>query len=209
MTLQETITVWGIGSPRTLRVHWALQELALEYNTKPIQTRTPMMDETDFLAVSPGKKIPALQHGDLILTESAAICRYLMDRFSGKSWSIAERATMDRFVFFALTEIDATALYVIRRHAGLASIYGSAPTAVHAAYEYANRQFSVLSDFLRDRIFCMGEHFSEADIHLGSVIDWAAALNIRLPTKLVSYQQRLHEREGYQKAIVANASTND
>ena len=101
MTERE-IVVWGVGTPRTLRVHWALHELQLPYETRPVQPRTPMMEEADFLSVSPGKKVPALQHGDLTLTESAAITRYLMDNFSGQTWSVEERTTMDRFVFFTL-----------------------------------------------------------------------------------------------------------
>jgi glutathione S-transferase len=165
-----------------------------------------MMDAADFLRVSPGKKIPAFQHGDLMLTESAAISRYLMDNFSGQEWSVAERARMDRVIFFVLMELDATALYVIRRHEGLPAIYGNAPTAVAAAYAYADRQFAVLSDLLDDHAYCLGERFSEADIHVGSILDWALSLEIDLPANLSRYHDRLRARAAYQAASEANAS---
>lgn len=201
----EAIEVFGIGTPRTLRVHWALRELQLEYTTHPIFPRTPAMESAEFLAVSPGRKVPVLRHGDLILTESAAIARYLMDSFSAERWSIAERARIDQATFFTLMELDATALYVIRRHEGLPAVYGEAPGAVAAAYAYAERQFTVLADLIGERRFAAGERFSEADIHVGSVLDWALALQIVLPMKLAAHHERLRARPAYRAACDVNS----
>tara|TARA_R110002096_G_scaffold181497_2_gene359154 strand:- start:797 stop:1420 length:624 start_codon:yes stop_codon:yes gene_type:complete len=204
MTQQE-IEVFGIGTPRTLRVHWALRELQLDYTTRPIKPRTPQMDAADFLAVSPGKKIPALRHGSLVLTESGAITRFLMDHYAARKWSASERARIDRLTFFVLMGIDATALYVIRRHEGLPAIYGEAPGAVAAAYAYADRQFAVLADLIGRQRHAIGEQFSEADIHAGSVLDWALALKIDLPANLTEYHERLRARPAYVAARDANA----
>ena len=199
------IVVWGVGTPRTLRVYWALHELEKGYRSEPIYTRTATMDREDFLRVSPGSKIPALQHGDLMLTESGAITRYLMDTFSTHQWSMAERAEMNRWIFFALTELDATALYVIRRHEGLPNIYGAAPEAVACAYEYLARQLTVLENVLSDgRDYVLGEIFSEADIHLGTCLGWAILLNVELAAGLAAYQQRLSARPPFRAAFAVN-----
>ena len=200
------IEVWGIGTPRTLRVHWALAELALEYRTNRVQTRTAMMDEPAFLAVSPGKKIPAIRHGDLLLTESAAITRYLMDSFSPLNWTVRERALIDRFVYFSLMEIDATAFYVIRRHEGLPAIYGEAPIAVSAAYEYANRQLAVLSQLIGDQMYCVADRFSEADIHVVSVLAWGQMLDVQLPNNLLNYVENIKDRPSFQQAMLENTA---
>ena len=69
--------VWGCGTPRTLRVYWALRELELDFVAHPVRTRTSDMDAGDFLAVSPGRKIPGLSHGGFTLVESGAIVDYL------------------------------------------------------------------------------------------------------------------------------------
>ena len=69
--------LWGIGSGRAFRVHWTLQELGLEYETKPVRTRTPAMDMDEFRKVSPRKKIPVFEDGSLKLFESCAIANYL------------------------------------------------------------------------------------------------------------------------------------
>jgi glutathione S-transferase len=34
------LTLWGVGTSRTIRPHWAMQELGLPYKTKPIGPRT-------------------------------------------------------------------------------------------------------------------------------------------------------------------------
>ena len=207
MKVQADIVVWGIGTPRTLRVYWTLDELGLDYRTERIVTRTAEMDRAEFIAVSPGKKIPAVQHGEIELTESGAITRFLMDTYSTEQWSPAERAQIDRWTFFALMEIDATALYVIRRHEGLPNIYGNAPHAVSSSYEYANRQIRVLDDALKDgRSYVLGDRFSEADIHLGTCLGWAGLLGMELPDRTAAYKRGLQTRSAYKTANVANAS---
>jgi len=44
--------VWGIGTARTLRVHWMLAELGLPYETRPILTRSEEMSAPEFRALS-------------------------------------------------------------------------------------------------------------------------------------------------------------
>ena len=42
--------------------------------------------------------------------------------------------------FFAMSELDANAIYSIRRHGDLVEIYGASPIAVRAAIEYFDHQ---------------------------------------------------------------------
>lgn len=200
------IIVWGLGTPRTLRVYWALHELGVDYCIESIVTRTASMEREDFLQVSPGSKIPALQHAGLKLTESGAITRYLMDTFDSQQWRASERAVMNRWIFFALTELDATALYVIRRHQGLPEIYGEAPLAVSSAEAYLLRQLTVLEHGISDgRTYVLGPVFCEADIHIGTCLDWATNIGIELPTRLTAYHQQLQARPAYCAAFAANS----
>ncbi len=52
------ITVWGAVTPRALRVHWALEELGLEYDAKPIQTRTGEPQTDEYTRHNPQQKNP-------------------------------------------------------------------------------------------------------------------------------------------------------
>lgn len=205
-----SIRVWGAGTPRTLRVYWALHEFAAPYENVSIRTRTSDMDREDFLSVSPGQKIPALEHGELTLTESGAIVAYLFERFGpAATFSIAERAAIDRWSYFALTELDATSLYVIRRHQGLPEIYGEAPAAVAAAIAYFERQVAVVDRALADKLADEREHIvgttlSATDIHLTTCCDWASLCSLELPTTLARYASQQRERPAYRAAERAN-----
>ena len=68
---QNDIVVWGCNTPRTFRVYWALHYLGVDYEARPIKPRTNDMEQSDFLEISPGKKIPAFEHGPLRLVECA------------------------------------------------------------------------------------------------------------------------------------------
>ena len=71
--------LWGIGTSRTVRAHWALIELNLPYKTEIIRTRTPDTETNVFKSVNPRQKIPVLQDGSLTIGESAAIVTYLAE----------------------------------------------------------------------------------------------------------------------------------
>ena len=79
--MTSQITLWGAGTPRTLRPHWALHELALEYTHHPIHPRSGETETAEFTKLNPGQKVPVLKDGDFILTESAAMVFYLADKY--------------------------------------------------------------------------------------------------------------------------------
>lgn len=202
---QNDIVVWGCNTPRTFRVYWALHHLGLDYEARPIKPRTNDMERTDFLEISPGKKIPAFEHGPQRLVESGAIVFYLYQKCSKLLPEEQDTAAMMRWSFFSLMELDATALYVMRRHYGLPEIYGEAPVAVQSAIDYFARQIMVVDEHLSDgRAYLVGTALSPADIFLVSCCDWAVAYELALPTYVEAYLDHLHRLKSYQQARKAN-----
>lgn len=205
MAAPESIEVWGTGTPRTLRVYWALEELALPYTSHPVRTRTEDMDAADFLAISPGKKIPAIRHGALLLRESAAIANYLFDLAGRVPTDINVRAEIGQWESFALMELDATALYVLRRHRGLPEIYGEADAAIEAAEAYFLRQIAQVGAALEDsREFIAGAAISTADIALATCCAWARYEKLELPRAVAAYADRLLARPACTRARTVN-----
>ena len=49
---------------------------------------------------------------------------------------VRARAALNEWCYFVMTELDAGSLYIVRRHDGLAAIYGEAPVAVESAKTY-------------------------------------------------------------------------
>ena len=200
-TSDNELIVWGIGTPRTFRVYWALEAFEVPYRYMPVKPRTPAMDDAAFLAVSPGKKIPALEDGSVKLVESGAIVFHVFEKYSSQSQTGLELSETLRWSFFALMELDATALYVIRRHQGLPEIYGQAPTAVQSAKEYFDRQIEVVNRVLSDgRKYMVGDALSPADILIASCCDWAIAYELNLPADILSYHSNLKALPSYQRA---------
>ena len=204
------LRLWGIGTGRTMRPLWLLNELDLEFDLRPILTRTSRMDEPDFAALSGRKKIPLLEHEDLMIGESAAICLYLADTFRDHAAFVPapgtrERTHHDELVFFTMVEMDAI-LYTIRRHEGLPEIYGTSPVAVEAARAYFQRSAGEIERRLSDgRPHLLGDDFTVADLLMKTCLDWAAtACQIPLPDPLSKYSARLSERPAFGRSMMQN-----
>jgi glutathione S-transferase len=60
-----------------------LEETAIDYEMERIALSSPdRVDSTEFLGASPMGKVPAIVDGEVAMSESAAICIYLADRFA-------------------------------------------------------------------------------------------------------------------------------
>ena len=94
------------------------------------------------------------------------------------------RAALNEWSYFIMTELDAGSLYVVRRHDGLAPIYGEAPTAVDAAKTYFLHNLEAMTPRIARAPYLFGERLSVADILLTTCLDWAAASNIALSQEL-------------------------
>jgi len=200
--------LWGAGTPRTMRAHWMLHELELAYESRPIGSRTGETRTPEYIRLNPSQKIPVLRDGDFVLSESAAIVNYLAQSY-GASRNLLlpadtkDRARYDEWCFFIMMELDADTLYIIRRHEGLAELYGEAPNAVKAARDCFRRQAQAAAQRLAGP-FVLGERFSGADVLLTTCLANAARRQIELPDALHEYVTRCTARAAYRLAEVAN-----
>lgn len=207
--MSPELTLFGVGTSRTLRAHWALLELGLEYECRPIQSRSGETLADDFLRLNPRHKIPVLQHQSFVLTESSAIVQYLFDTFgSPKDFHVPKdphtRATLNEWCSFIMTELDAGSLYVVRRHDGLPALYGAAPTAVQAAKKYFSDNLEAMISRIRRSSYLCGDKPGAADILLTTCLEWAVVCNIALPPGIDDYRLRLTQRPAFQAALKAN-----
>ena len=203
------IAVWGVGTPRTFRVHWLLHELGLEYATHPIQSRTGETQTAEYLELNTRGKIPALVDGELVVTESAAILRYLRRTYpvlpyDAYQLSSVGQASYDEWLSFILMELDATSLYVVRRHRDLPEIYGEAANAVSSSLAYFSKMLGSVEARVAGREFLWGESFSELDIHMTVILLWAKIIGIEVPAAFDQYSSRMTARPAYRVAYAHN-----
>src|SRR5262245_63999957 len=212
MAATPDLTLWGVGTSRTVRAHWALHELGLPYKIKPIGPRTGETKTAEYTALNPRQKIPLLQDGDFCIGESAAIVAYLSRTYSSAGHVLIPERQRDyaawlEWCFFIVTELDSTSLYVMRRHRAdaLGPIYGIAPDVVEKAGEYFREQLRHVEAALRDgRTYLMGDHFTSADILLTTCLDWAIAYGVGICDNARPYLERIQKRDAYKQANVAN-----
>jgi len=170
--MSHALTLWGAGSSRTMRPHWMLLELGLPYEFHPLLPRSAATLSDKFRQLNPRGKIPVLRHGSFVLTESAAIVQYLADTFGDPSVfhlpaDPAERARVNEWNYFIMSELDAGSLYVIRRHRGLKHIYGEAPAAITSAQAYFLHNLqAMVAPMDNSKPYLFGERLSVADLLL-------------------------------------------
>ena len=208
--MSKSRILWGVGTSRTIRAHWALIELNLSYKTEIIRTRTTDTETAAFKSVNPRQKIPVLQDGTLTMGESAAIVTYLAEGYSTEQVSLIPdnpkaRAKYFEWMSFICMELDATSLYVLRRHWSLPEIYGDSPIANKASEEYFNRMITA-ADKLKNpkQKYLLETGFSGVDILMTTTLKWALDYNQKIPTNFMEYLDHMGNRPGYISALEAN-----
>jgi glutathione S-transferase len=210
MTEKGPLILWGVTTSRTIRAHWALHELGLTYESRPIQPRTGETKTAEYTALNPRQKIPLLQDDDFTIGESAAIVAYLSRTYSTPGRSLIpdeprRYASWLEWCFFIVAELDATSLYVMRRHRALKHIYGDAPDVVSKAGEYFRGQLHHVDKALGDgRQFLMQDQFTSADILLTTCLTWAVDYGVGICDSAQPYLQRILSRPAYRSASEAN-----
>ena len=212
MVMANDLILWGAGTSRTMRAHWMLLELGLDYRFHPIGSRTGETHTNEFKQLNPRHKIPVLQHGSFVLTESAAIIQYLNETFAGLGRMYVasdseSRAALNEWCYFIISELDAASLYIVRRHEGLKHVYGEAPAAVESARGYFVHNLEAMAPRIeRHNPYLFGKQLSVADILLMTCIDWAVSERISLPEPLLGFRERVELRPAYQAALARNVA---
>jgi glutathione S-transferase len=202
--------LWGVGTARALRAHWALHELRLDYRIEAVRTRTGDTETETFTRLNSRQKIPVLCDGGITLSESAAIVTYLAERYGSSDTlympdDIEQRARHTEWLSFICMELDATSLYVLRRHQYLPEIYGDSLVVNDAARAYFTRMITSAVPLMNaDQAYLLGDYFSGVDILMTTCLQWARNYDLGLPKIFSTYLERMLARPAFSAAQAAN-----
>jgi predicted DNA-binding transcriptional regulator YafY/glutathione S-transferase len=148
-------------------VHWMLEEIGRPYTVKVLDYGTTMK-APEYLAVNPMGKVPAIRHGETVVTEAAAICAYLADAFpeAGLAPEPRHRGDYYRWLFFTVGCLEPAA----SNHA-----IGWDPTPdleMRFGYGSYSRVLDTLAAWLDGRTYVAGDSFTAADVLLASHLQW-------------------------------------
>lgn len=148
-------------------VRWMLEEIGAPYRTEILDYATGMKGAA-YLAINPMGKVPAIKHGDTVVTEGAAICAYLADAFpqAGLAPALGDRGDYYRWLFFAAGPVEAA---VTSRSLGFEPQPEQRRMAGFGCLEDV---VNALEGAVKGRDFIAGDRFSAADVYVGSQIGW-------------------------------------
>lgn len=178
---------WSRGSG-TL---WLLEELGVEYELVHIDIRQKGGVPESYRAIQPNKKVPAIDHDGVVVTERPAISIYLADAFpeAGLAPGIGDP---DRGPYLASLVYGAAVFdpVITARAKGL--VYESNDHA----YGTFDDMLAYLERILSERPYAAGDRFTAADVQLASSIDYTMNMVKVLPERQIfkDYLERVGAR---------------
>ena len=178
---------------------WMLEETGQPYRVEALGYGEAMKSPA-FLAINPMGKVPALVHGDAIVTETAAICAYLADAFPQAGLlpeAIPEaRAAYYLWLFFAAGPVEAAV------SAKSLNLLAPAERAQMVGYGRFEQTVDVLEQAAASATpWLTGARFTAADVYVGSQIAFGLMFK-SLPARpaFAEYVARLQARPAWQRA---------
>ncbi len=194
--MTKALTFYTNPMSRGRIVRWMLEEVGAPYETQVLQYG-PEMKSPDYLAINPLGKVPAIRHGDQVVTEGGAICAYLADAFpkAGLAPPAGRRGDYYRWLFFAAGPVEAA---TTNKSLGV-----EVPEDRRAMVGYVD--ISTIADVLAAAVskhdFLAGDDFSAADVYAGSHVAWGLQFGtLEKRPEFDPYLKRITSREAYKRA---------
>ncbi|WP_421934160.1 glutathione S-transferase family protein [Phenylobacterium sp.] len=149
-------------------IRWMLEEVGQPYETRILDWAT--IKDPAYLAVNPMGKVPAIAHGDTVVTECAAICAYLADAFPQANLAppVGSKARGDyyRWLFYAAGPVEAA---VTAKSLGFEVTPDNKRSAGWGDY---GDVMDTLEKAVTGREYLAGDSFTAADLYVGAHLGW-------------------------------------
>jgi glutathione S-transferase len=175
---------------------WMLEEVGADYRTEILEYGTTMK-APEYLAVNPMGKVPAIRHGDTVVTECAAICAYLADAFpqANLAPALRNRGSYYRWLFFAAGPLEAA---IADRTLGVDVPADKQMMVGYGTYAHV---MDTLEKAVSAAPYIAGDSFTAADVYIGSHISWGIQFGtMEKRPAFESYWKRLESRPAHLRA---------
>lgn len=202
--MAEEITLYHCWTARSFRALWTLEELGLPYRLELLPF-PPRVLSPGYLEVNPLGTIPLLIDGATRMSESAAICQYLVTRYGPTPLAVAPDdpayGTYLGFLHFGEATLTFPQTLVLRY-----SLLEPEPRRQpQVADDYARwflARLRAVDAALARGDYLAAERFTAADISVGYALMLTkyTGLSSYLPPAVAAYWERLQSRPGFQAA---------
>jgi glutathione S-transferase len=197
------LTLYTAVPSRGAIVRWMLEEVGAPYEVHVLDLMKGEQLRPDYLAINPMGKVPALRHGQTIVTEVAAICCYLADAFpaAGLAPAIGDpaRGPYLKWLFFGPSCIEPAVIAKVMNWQG----------AKRGMIGWADLDtvVGVVREAVAKGPYILGERFTAADVVIGSQVRWGMQFKTlpELP-EFKAYAERLEARPALQRQIALDTA---
>lgn len=197
------LTLYHWAPSRSMTARWMLEEIGEPYAIELIDISKGTPAGSEYLRVNPMGKVPALRHGETVVTETSAICCYLADAFPAARLapeiSDPRRGAYLKWLFYGPSCVE--------------------PAITHKALGWPEARRGMLGwgsfddvvGVLRDGVaksqYLLGDQFTAADVVIGAGLRWGMDFKLlpELP-EFMAYTARLAARPALQRQMAADAA---
>jgi glutathione S-transferase len=193
----DKLTLHYAPRTRATTARVLLHELGVPHELDVLNIRAGDNRSPAFLAINPLGKVPALTHGDTVVTESVAIALYLGDLFPQAGLTPMpgdpRRGAYLRWMAFYAASFEP---------AVVDKAVGHVPPLSQSPYGSHEQVMGVLADQLGKAPYLLGDEITVADIQWGSALHWTLMFKLvpDLPV-LVDYAGRVTGRDSFREVF--------
>lgn len=196
----DTLTFYTHPQSRGRIVRWMLEEVGAPYETVLLGYGTTMK-AADYRAINPMGKVPAIRHGDTVVTEAAAICAYLADVFPAAGLApppcSRERGPYYRWLFFVAGPLEAAAS---NKALGFVVPPERERMIGYGRYDEVLDALEAVTQAARP--YLLGAQFTAADVYVGSHLAFGMQFGtIEKRPAFEHYCAALNARPARQRAV--------
>ena len=192
------LTFYHASPSRSSIVLWMLEELGEPYDIHLLRLTKGENREPAYLAINPMGKVPAIRHGDTIITEAAAICTYLADEFPAARLNVPigspQRGVYLKWLFFGPSCIEpaVTDRAAPRKEEARRGMLG---------YGDFDTTMNTVAAAVAQGPWLLGEQFTAADVIIGAHIRYGMMFKM-IPERpeFTAYAGRIAARPAAQRA---------
>lgn len=176
---------------RAVTTDWMLKELDVPH--EQIVIPAPAGEQPEYRAINPMGKVPALVDGNVLVTEAAAICAYLADKFPEKGLApppgSPQRGAYYRYLFFPGTTLEPL-LSTTR--------LGIEGDPVSMGWGDMARGMAAVESMTPATDWALGERFTAADVVFGGTLAFFSGFGMmEASPRVAAYVDRLKARPAY------------
>ncbi|MDK3071820.1 glutathione S-transferase family protein [Sedimentitalea sp. JM2-8] len=200
-----TLKLWHCKDARSFRPLWALEEMGLDYALE-ILAFPPRALRKDYFDVNPLGTVPFLRDGETGMTESAAICQYLADRYAPEFGVDKDHPEYGAYLNW-LHQSDATFTFpqaLMLRYGVFAPEDKKLPRVVEDYRAWYLGRLRWLDAHLERHEWLVADRFTVADIAVGYAVylgGFTGAAEDYTP-QTRAYLDRLLARDGFKRALM-------